>query len=136
MEIRGIEFPADLIVMSTHGIDVILGMNWLRKYQAGISCDKRTVKLVSPSGEEIVAELIRPEPRKGDCHQITVNNTEANPLETIKVVSEFPNVFPEEIPGMPPERKVEFAIELVLGTAPISKRTYRVSGPELVELKK
>jgi ribonuclease HI len=45
-------------------------------------------------------------------------------------------VFPEELPGMPPERKVEFAIELIPGTAPISKRAYRVSGPELGELKK
>jgi hypothetical protein len=51
-------------------------------------------------------------------------------------VSEFPDVFPEELPGMPPKRKVEFAIELIPGTAPISKRAYRVSGPELVELKK
>jgi hypothetical protein len=51
-------------------------------------------------------------------------------------VSEFPNVFPEELPGMPPDRKVEFAIELIQGTTPISKRAYRVSGPELVELKK
>jgi hypothetical protein len=50
-------------------------------------------------------------------------------------VSEFPDVFPEELPGIPPERKVEFAIELISGTAPISKRAYRVSGPELVELK-
>jgi hypothetical protein len=45
-------------------------------------------------------------------------------------------VFPEELPGMPPERKVEFAIELIPGTITISKRAYRVSGPELVELKK
>jgi hypothetical protein len=45
-------------------------------------------------------------------------------------------VFPEELPGMPPERKVEFAIELIPGTAPISKRAYRVSGLELVELNK
>jgi hypothetical protein len=44
-------------------------------------------------------------------------------------------VFPEELPGMPPERKVEFAIELIPGTITISKRAYRVSGPELVELK-
>jgi hypothetical protein len=51
-------------------------------------------------------------------------------------VSEFPDVFPKELSGMPPERKVEFAIELIPGTAPISKRAYRVSGPELVELKK
>jgi hypothetical protein len=51
-------------------------------------------------------------------------------------VLEFPDVFLEELPGMPPERKVEFTIELIPGTAPISKRVYRVSGIELVELKK
>jgi hypothetical protein len=51
-------------------------------------------------------------------------------------LSEFPDVFPEDLPGMPPERKVEFAIELEPSTAPISKRAYRVSGPKLVELKK
>jgi hypothetical protein len=45
-------------------------------------------------------------------------------------------VFPEDLPDMPPKRKVEFAIELIPGTAPVSKRAYRVSGPELVELKK
>jgi hypothetical protein len=51
-------------------------------------------------------------------------------------VSEFPDVFPEELPVMPPKRKVEFFIELITGTTPISKRAYRVSRPELVELKK
>jgi hypothetical protein len=51
-------------------------------------------------------------------------------------VSEFSDVFPEELPSMPPERKVEFAIELIPGTTPISKRAYRVSRLELVELKK
>jgi hypothetical protein len=52
-QIRGIEFPVDLIVMGNHDttIDVILGMNWLTKYQASLSCDKRTMKLVSLSGE-------------------------------------------------------------------------------------
>jgi hypothetical protein len=67
---------------------------------------------------------------------MVIDSKEANPLETIKVVSEFPNVFPKDLLGMPPERKVEFAIELIPETAPISKRAYRVSGPELVELKK
>jgi predicted aspartyl protease len=51
-EIRGIVFPANLIVMGTQGIDVILGMNWLDKYQAIISYDKRIIKLVSPLGKE------------------------------------------------------------------------------------
>jgi hypothetical protein len=118
MEIRGIAFPANLIVMGTQGIDVILGMNWLDKYQAIISCDKRTIKLVSPLGEEVVAELVSPEPRKGGCHQMAIDSKDADSLETIKVVSEFPDVFPKDLPGMPPERKVEFAIELLPGTAP------------------
>jgi hypothetical protein len=117
-------------------IDVILGMNWLTKYQASISCDKRTVKLVSLSREEVVVELVLSGPRKGSCHQVTAHIEEIKPSEAINVVLEFSDVFPEELPGMPPERKVEFAIECILGTAPISKRAYRVSGPELVELKK
>jgi hypothetical protein len=117
-------------------IDVILGINWLTKYQASLNCDKRNVKLVSLSGDEVLVELILSGPWKGSCHQITAHSEIVNPLEAIKVVSEFPDVFPEDLPGMPPERKVEFAIELIPGTTPISKRAYRVSGLELVELKK
>jgi hypothetical protein len=136
VEIRGIEFLANLVAIGTQGIDVILGINWLDKYRAVISCDKRTIKLMSPLGEEVVTELVPPEPRKGSCHQMAIDSSEADPLEIIKVVLEFPDVFPKDLLGMSPERKVEFAIELLLGTAPISKRAYRVSGPELVELKK
>jgi hypothetical protein len=91
---------------------------------------------MSPLGEEVVAELISPEPRKESCHQMAIDSKEPDSLEVIKVMSEFSYVFPEDLPGMPPERKVEFAIELLPGTAPISKRAYRVSGPELAELKK
>ena len=57
-------------------------------------------------------------------------------LEAILVVCEFPDVFPEELPGMPPDREVEFVIELLPGTAPVSKRPCRMSPNELVELKK
>jgi hypothetical protein len=73
VQIRGIEFPADLIVMGNQNaaIDVILGMNWLTKYQASLSCDKRTVKLVSVSREEVLVELVLSGPRKGSCHQVT-----------------------------------------------------------------
>jgi hypothetical protein len=122
VEIRGIEFPANLIVMGTQGIDVMIGINWLDKYKAVISCDKNTIKLVSPLGEEVVTELVLPEPRKGGCHQMTIDSKEADPLETIKVVSEFLDVFPKDLPGMSPERKVEFAIELLPRNTPISKR--------------
>jgi hypothetical protein len=138
VQIGGIEFPVDLIVMGNQDatIDVILGLNWLTKYQASLSCDKRMVKLVSLSREEVLVELLLYGPRKGSCHQVTSHIEEIEPSEAINIVSEFPDVFPEELPGMSPERKVEFAIELIPGTAPISKRAYRVSGPELVELKK
>jgi hypothetical protein len=67
---------------------------------------------------------------------LSVDGKEANLLEAIRVVSEFSDVFPEDLPGMPPKHNVEFAIELEPSTIPISKRAYRVSGPELVELKK
>jgi hypothetical protein len=67
---------------------------------------------------------------------LSVDGKVINLIEDIRIVSEFPDVFPEELPGMPLERKVEFAIELIPGTAPISNRAYRVSKPELVELKK
>jgi hypothetical protein len=115
---------------------MFLGINWLHKYQAVIRCDKRTMKLVCPLGEELVTELVSTELRKGGCHQMAIDSKEANPLEAIKVMSEFPDVFPKDLPGMPPERKVEFTIELIPGTVPIYKRAYMVSGPDLVELKK
>jgi hypothetical protein len=136
IEIRGIDCLANLVVMNTQGMDVILGMNWLHKNQATISCDKRTVRLVSPFGEEIITKLIMPDLEEGACHQLSVDGKEANPLKAIRVVSKCPDMFPEELPGMPPERKVKFAIELEPSTAPISKRAYRVSRTELVELKK
>jgi microsomal dipeptidase-like Zn-dependent dipeptidase len=61
IKIRGIDFPANLVVMGTQGLDVILGMNWLHRNQATVSCDKRIVKLVSPSGKEVVTDLFMPE---------------------------------------------------------------------------
>ena len=57
------------------------------------------------------------------------------PLEHIPVVCEFPDVFPEDLPGLPLDREVEFAIELIPGTAPISRRPYRMPPNELAELK-
>jgi hypothetical protein len=107
--------------MGTQGLDVILGMNWLHRNQATISCDKRTVKLVSLFEKKVVTELFIPDLELA-YHHMSVDGKEANLLEAIRVVSEFPDVFPGDLPGIPPERKVEFAIELEPVTAPISKR--------------
>jgi hypothetical protein len=121
IKIRGIYFPANLVVMGTQGLDVILGMNWLHRNHATVGCDKRIVKLVSPFEKEVVTELFLPD-LEGACHHMFVDGKEANLLEAIRVVLEFPDLFPEDLPGMPPERKVEFSIELIPGTAPTSKR--------------
>jgi hypothetical protein len=59
-------------------VDVILGMNWLTKYQESLSCDKRTMRLVSLAGE-VSVELTLFGPRKGRCHQITAHIDEVNP---------------------------------------------------------
>jgi hypothetical protein len=59
-----------------------------------------------------------------------------SPIERILVVYDYPDVFPDELPGMPPDRDMEFAIELQPGTAPISKRPYRIAPTELAEFKK
>jgi hypothetical protein len=61
---------------------------------------------------------------------------EAKTIEEVPVVSEYPDMFPEELPGMPPDRDVEFVIDLLPGTMPIAKRPYRMSVDELEELKK
>ena len=58
----------------------------------------------------------------GFLHQM-----EARPTYGIRVVSEFPDVFPDDLPGMPPERAIEFSIDLLPGTAPIAKRPYRMA---------
>ena len=65
-----------------------------------------------------------------------VFSMQAKSLEEVPVVNEYPDVFPEELPGMPPDRDVEFVIDLVPGTAPIAKRPYRMAASELAELKK
>ena len=64
---------------------------------------------------------------------IKLNQVEA--VEAIRVVSEFPDVFPEELPGMPPNQEIEFVIDLVPETAPIYKRPYRMDVNQLAELK-
>ncbi|WVZ96690.1 LOW QUALITY PROTEIN: hypothetical protein U9M48_042294 [Paspalum notatum var. saurae] len=71
-----------------------------------------------------------------DPPQAGVNTIDATALENIIVLSEFSDVFPDSLPGIPPEHDIEFSIELVPGTAPIYKKAYRIAGVELLEVKK
>jgi hypothetical protein len=113
--IRGVDFLANLIVLDSKGIDIILGMDWLRKYD-GTIVEFRAA---------ILAEQVS-----------LLNKVQGTSLDEIGIVREYPGVFPKELPGMPPDRDIEFMIELLPGTPPISKRPYRMPVNELVELKK
>src|SRR3990170_934629 len=131
ISIHGVQFPATLVAIDSPGLDIILGMDWLTPHQVCINCATRTVTLVNPAGQMIQFLASRMITRKGLAYHTT-----ATDMNLIPVVCEFPDVFPEELPGMPPDRELEFAIEVVPGTAPIYKKYYRMPGPELAELKK
>jgi hypothetical protein len=129
--IRGVDFSSNLILLDSKGIDIILGMDWLSKYDGVIQCARKPVKLTKKDGTsiEFVAMV---QPGLGS----KLNQTKAIALEDIRVVHDYPDVFPEELSGMPLDRDIEFLIELLPGTPPISKRPYRMPVNELVELKK
>jgi hypothetical protein len=110
---------------------VILGIDYLTKYDGVISCAKRTVTLTSPQGERTEVNVSMPIEEEA-----MVNQLEDKSLEHIRIVCEYPDIFPEELPGMPPGRDIEFSIELLPGTAPISKRLYRIDVNDLVKLNK
>jgi hypothetical protein len=93
IEIRGIDFPANQVVMGTQGIDVILGMKWLHKNQATVSCDKRKVRLVFPSREEIVTKLTMPDLEEGACHHMSVDGKEAIRLRPSELCRSFSMCF-------------------------------------------
>jgi hypothetical protein len=134
LKIRGVDFVANLIVLESKGIDVILGIDWF-KHKVFIDCAKKSIKLTTPDGKELefVAEPVVT--AKGVANHAKVNQLDASQGPEVLVVSKFPDVFPEELPGMPPDQDIEFVIELMPGTAPICKGPYRMATPELVELK-
>jgi hypothetical protein len=122
LTIMGREFEATAIILEASSIDLILGMSWLRKAKAIIQCGRGTVELTSPKGERFQVEIAVTTSTRRATFFIDVEFFGNN----IRVVRNFPNVFPEELPWMPPDREVEFVIDLLLGTAPISKRPYKM----------
>jgi hypothetical protein len=110
-------------------------MDWLIKHKILINCTKKSVKLTTPEGKEMkfVAEPVVT--TKGVANRVKVNQLDASQGSEVPVVNEFPDVFPEELSGMPPDRDIEFVIELKPDKTPIYKTPYRMATPELAELK-
>jgi hypothetical protein len=126
---------ANLIVLESKGIDVILGMDWLNKHNGLINYAKKAVRLTPSSGKEleyVVENLVMD---KAASNRMVLNQLDAASTMDIRTVSEFSDVFPEELPGMPPDHEIEFVIELVPGTAPILKRPYKIAANQLAKLK-
>jgi hypothetical protein len=121
--------------LESKGIDVILGMDWLRKHNGLIDCAKKAVRLTPSSGKELEYVVENLVTDKRTSNGIVLNHLNAASTLDIRTVSEYPDVFPEELSGMPPDREIEFVIELVPGTAPIFKISYRMATYQLAELK-
>lgn len=151
ISIDGEEFVANLIVIPLPLFDVILGMDWLNRYRAVISCFWKTITLEAPSGEEMVFQGSAPPHslfvmsrlfpgqravKTGLLWALAEKSSKPLVIEDVPVVRDYPDVFPAELPGMPPERDVEFRIDLVPGTQPISRAPYRLARPFQEELKK
>jgi hypothetical protein len=125
------DFPTNMIVLKGQDIDVILGMNWLAQHKAILNTELRSIKL-SYGQEEVLLTIPIAIPAKpfGRIYEAIIPE-----IQDIPVVCKFPDVFPEDLLGLPPKRDVEFVIELKPGTAPISRRSYQMPPNELAELK-
>ncbi|GJT86351.1 putative reverse transcriptase domain-containing protein [Tanacetum coccineum] len=151
-------FNIDLMPVEMGSFDVIIGMDWLAKYHAVIVCDEKLVRV--PFGDEI---LIFHGDGNNNRHESRLNiisctktqkyllkgcpiflahvttkkaedKSKEKRLEDVPIVQDFPEVFPEDLPGIPPTRQVEFQIDLMPGVAPVARAPYRLAPSEMKEL--
>ncbi|KAD4586366.1 hypothetical protein E3N88_23967 [Mikania micrantha] len=152
IQIESIIRKADLFPMQINDFDMILGMDWLSKHQVTIDCQTRRVLFGDPMNPLLVYQGTQPrKPLKiisalkaqkfllhgcaGFLASVKVDSENELSISDHPIVCEFPDVFPEKLPGVPPYREVEFTIDLVPGAEPISKAPYRMAPTELKELK-
>jgi hypothetical protein len=117
--------------LESKDIDVILGMDRLSKHKVLIDCARKSVKLTTPDGKELEFVTEPVVTAKGAANHKKVNQLDASQGSEVPVTNEIPDVFPEELPSMPPDRVIEFVIEFKPCTAPIYKTPFRMTTPEL-----
>jgi hypothetical protein len=122
-------FSTNLIILNGQGIDVILGMSWMKLHRAILDIVGRLVHLDLLMYGKVILHL-----PAISCIKPSLHHMIEQKLEDIHAVREILDVFPDDLLGMPPERAIEFNIELQLGTAPIAKALYKMSPLELKEL--
>ncbi|GJU55563.1 putative reverse transcriptase domain-containing protein [Tanacetum coccineum] len=158
LKFLGHPFNIDLMPVELGSFDVIIGMDWLRRYHAVIICDEKLVQV--PYGNETLT-FCGNESSNGRESRLTViscskaqeymakgcqvflaqisakkeeDKSERKQIEDVPIVRDFPEVFPEDLPGLPPARPVEFQIDLVPGAAPVARAPYRLAPSEMKEL--
>ncbi|KAL8119480.1 hypothetical protein AgCh_016850 [Apium graveolens] len=151
LEISGYMFPVDLIPFELGDFDVILGMDWLSLYKANIDCKKKRVVMYTPDNKRVSYQGQRQDKKflsvmqakrllRQGCEEYlahVVDTKKETPiLDEIPIVKEFPDIFPEELPGLPHDREIKFSIDLIPGAEPVSKTPYRMAPMEMKELAK
>ncbi|GKA30766.1 putative reverse transcriptase domain-containing protein [Tanacetum coccineum] len=122
-------FNIDLMPIELGSFDAIIGMDWLVKYQAIIVCAEKIVRI--PWGNEtLIIHVFLANVNTKE----TEDKSEKKRLEDVPIVRDFPDVFPEDLPGLPPTRQVEFQIDLIPGAAPVARAPYRLAPSEMKEL--
>src|SRR4051812_16526687 len=105
-------------------------MDWMTKYEGVLDCANHTVTLTTPDNKRIRFKS------NFESKGSKLNSLKGVSIDSVLIVREYPDVFPEELPGMPLDRDVEFLIDLLPGCGPIAKRPYKMSADELKELNK
>ncbi|GJY67706.1 putative reverse transcriptase domain-containing protein [Tanacetum coccineum] len=113
-------FEIDLMPIKLGSFNIVIGMDWLSMYHARIICDEKVVHILI-NGENLIIRVME---KKSDEKR----------LEDIPVVREFQEVFPKDLPGIPPVRQVEFQIDLIPRTSPVARAPYRLAPSEMQEL--
>ncbi|GJV02359.1 putative reverse transcriptase domain-containing protein [Tanacetum coccineum] len=158
LNLRNHPFNINLMPVEMGSFDVIIGMDWLSKYSAVIDCAEKIVRIPwknktliihgdgSTQGNVTRLNIIsctktQKYMEKGFpiflAHVTTKeveDKSEKKRLEDVPIVQDFPEVFPEDLPGLPPTRQVEFQIDLVPGAAPVARAPYRLAPSEMKEL--
>ena len=150
--IGGHEFPADLVALDMRDFDVVLYMDWLSRHRATLDCYKKEAKFHRPGKLEVkfrgihrelsfniisamAAQRMLCKGCQGYLAYVVETEKEGILVDEIPIVREFPDVFSDDIAGLPPDREVEFTVDLIPGTEPISIPPYRMVPAELRELK-
>ncbi|KAD4385747.1 hypothetical protein E3N88_25916 [Mikania micrantha] len=144
-------FTIDLIPMELGSFDIIVGMDWLSSHRVEVICSEKLLRIPLPSDRvlEVKGDQAKRSVKIISCIKarkclqkqciaflahVVEKEKDKKKIQDVPVVKEYPEVFPEDLPGLPPVRPVEFRIDLIPGATPVAKSPYRLAPSEMQEL--